>query len=464
MRCFKQVVFFVYAVFLLTASLSPLHAVSECWVEKNGGNWMTASNWTNCTIPNGVGDTATFGVVGGGSQTVTLNCTVTVGTMSFSWNCNRLYTLAGSGTLIFDACGCGPATLTFSNTSHDITVANIVLNDDLTITRNGSSSCIDSVISGTGGITKTGSGFVRLNGDNTYTGDNVIQSGGRLTLRDSINGLGNAGAGNCTKTTIESGGRLQFNITGSATLENENFCMEGTGDGGNGAMHVFKGDITLTGTVNMTASALVTVESGHSLEYEGVLSGGAGADLTKDGAGTLTLSAVNTSLGDFIIDQGTLVIGIDNAIVDSADIILNSGTLDMDGNSDTITNLTLNATSTLAFTSADASQDLNITALNLNGFDLNITGWDGSYGSSGTGGRLISTTSYTSTQLASVNFSGYANGGMVLDLGGGLYEIVPFLAAPESSALWGGTGMIMVAVVWHWSRRRRRKILRDMSE
>jgi len=169
---------YAYAFLFLLIQSSALQAVASSWTNACGGNW-NSGNWT-CGQPNGVGDSATLSNQGC-PYTVTLNCTRTVGSLTMSGN--QLKALAGSGTLVFDACGAGPASLTFSNGGHDITVATIQLNDDLTITRNSGTSCIDSVITGTGGITKAGVGWFRLNGNNTFSGDRSI-------AYDSIFGYG----------------------------------------------------------------------------------------------------------------------------------------------------------------------------------------------------------------------------------------------------------------------------------
>jgi outer membrane autotransporter protein len=65
-----------------------------------------------------------------------------------------------------------------------------------------------------------------------------------------------------------------------------------------------------------------------------------GTDLTKSGAGTLTLSALNTYTGQTIVNSGTLAMGIANAIAPSSAVTVNSGaTLALNDFSQTANNL-----------------------------------------------------------------------------------------------------------------------------
>ncbi|MCC8396938.1 autotransporter domain-containing protein [Paraburkholderia sp. MMS20-SJTR3] len=65
-----------------------------------------------------------------------------------------------------------------------------------------------------------------------------------------------------------------------------------------------------------------------------------GTDLTKNGAGTLTLSAQNTYTGTTTVNGGTLAAGIDNAFADSSAVTINSGaTLALNDFSQTANNL-----------------------------------------------------------------------------------------------------------------------------
>jgi len=181
--------------------------------------------------------------------------------------------------------------------------------------------------------------------------------------------------------------------------------------------------------------------------------------VTMNGPGTIVLENTgNTFTGNITVNDGTVALGA-ASIPAGNDIILDGGTFSTglaSGFSETVTNLTLNSSSTLDF--GTAPHQLNITALNLNGFNLTITGWSGVSGGSGIGGQLFAFPgAYSVVDLANITFFGFPAGGMQLSSG----EIVPFIliVTPEpSSWLWGG-GLAAI-VVWHfWRRQGRRHLL-----
>jgi len=121
------------AVCCLFALLSVLSAAtSESWNVDADGNWTDTGNWTNTTVPDGVGDTATFSNAITSARTVTLNDTVTVGDLVV--DDGQSYTFTGTGTIIFDDSGGGPAIITIDNGGHYFdTTLTLQLDDDLNV-------------------------------------------------------------------------------------------------------------------------------------------------------------------------------------------------------------------------------------------------------------------------------------------------------------------------------------------
>jgi autotransporter-associated beta strand protein len=150
-----------------------------------------------------------------------------------------------------------------------------------TLTASGSSDLTFSgTISGTGGLTKSGSGTLTLTGTNTYTGKTTITGGAVAITADSNLGTapGSAVADHLT-------------LNGGTLLINETF------DGSN----VFA---STRGITLGSSDGTLRVAATKSFTYGGVITGGAGADLTKAGTGDLVFTGVNTYSGATTISAG----------------------------------------------------------------------------------------------------------------------------------------------------------------
>ena len=127
---------------------------------------------------------------------------------------------------------------------------------------------LSGVLSGSGGLTKAGSGSLTLQAANTFTGTTTI-SGGTLLL-------GNVAALASSTLDTSGAGTLSFGTLTSATLGG----LQGT----NG--------LALSNT-HTAAVALTVGGNGQSTTYSGNLSGR--GSLTKAGPGTLTLTGATPS-------------------------------------------------------------------------------------------------------------------------------------------------------------------------
>jgi fibronectin-binding autotransporter adhesin len=202
-------------------------------------------------------------------------------------------------------------------------------------------------------LTKIGAGVLSLSGNNTYSGNTVIQSGGAINIQNA-NALGSTTAG----TTVNSGGALQ--IQGGITTAAEPLTLNGTGVANDGALRNISGNNTYAGAITMGSATRINSDSGtltlSSFSSGGNFAltiGGAGNtlisaalpatvnSLTKDGTGVLTLSGANAYSGATTISAGTLKLGASNVIPDgaSAGNVTDNGTLDLAGFSDTINGL-----------------------------------------------------------------------------------------------------------------------------
>lgn len=166
-----------------------------------------------------------------------------------------------------------------------------------------------SIISGTGSVTKDGAGLLGLYGFNTYSGSTTVSAG---TLSLNQPGILSATA----RLSIASGASVTFN-NGAQSIGS----LEGAGE-------------LALGTDNLTVGGDDTSSS-----YSGVLSGS--GSLTKTGEGTLSLSGANTHSGATTVSAGTLSLGADNVLPNSAALTVASGaTVNFNDHSDTIGSLT----------------------------------------------------------------------------------------------------------------------------
>lgn len=96
----------------------PYTVVANSWALSTGGDWNTASNWTNNVVPNGGSAQALLsGPAGAGTRTITLGSDVTVQQLTFN-NATASYALTGS-TLTLNSSPLIPS-LVVSAGSHSI--------------------------------------------------------------------------------------------------------------------------------------------------------------------------------------------------------------------------------------------------------------------------------------------------------------------------------------------------------
>jgi autotransporter-associated beta strand protein len=217
---------------------------------------------------------------------------------------NNLYsggTALNAGTLAVGSnTALGTGTLTFAGgttlqaAAGGLTLANaMTLNGTDTVDSQGNALSLSGPLSGTGGLTKIGSGTLTLTGNNGYQGGTALNAGTLAVGSSTALGTGTL--------TFANGTTLQAAANG-LSLANA---------------------MTLNGTD--------TVDSqGNALTLSGAINGSGG--LTKIGAGTLTLSGSTTYAGATAVNAGTLQAGAANAFsAISAYTIASGATLDLAG-------------------------------------------------------------------------------------------------------------------------------------
>lgn len=213
-------------------------------------------------------------------------------------------------------------------------------NSGLTIFGSGNTTISGAIGTGSGTVTKQGSGTLILSGSNTYSGLTTV-SEGVLSVQNN-NALGSASAG----TVVSANAALQLSnvASGNLTTLAEPLTLNGLGVGGSGGAlrniagnNNFQGPVTIASTARINSDAnTMTLSGGITSSNIGLTIGGAGnttvsntstsvinlgtGSLTKDGAGTLTFTgpasatgtvgAVNLSAGNMVVGTGsTLTLG-----------------------------------------------------------------------------------------------------------------------------------------------------------
>ena len=363
------------AVLVLTivASLTSQALAVDKWLDTNGtgtadsgiangatitwatgtSNWNTASSGSGGTISgwtSGTGDRAFFAAGAdtvGRAYTVNLTAALTTGAVfveegtvtktgsaltvqtiditsgGFFINQSSALTVAAGGTTTLNGTGAtygnsntGSGGSFFGNSTANANMQ-VILNGGGTLSANGGSTAITTILDGAGANKITGSGPLVIAGNgtlriantggNNYTGDTIIN--GRLQISTVANVLP---AG--TDMTVNSGG--EFNFQNSQSVNS----------------------VTGAGSLAGTGSNQLTITGSNSTVYSGVWSGGR-INVNKSG-GLLTLTNVNTSTGRFTMTNGAATVNLGASLGgDTMDLVVNGGTLTLKQAAEKVENL-----------------------------------------------------------------------------------------------------------------------------
>ncbi|MFZ2906349.1 MAG: autotransporter-associated beta strand repeat-containing protein, partial [Cyclobacteriaceae bacterium] len=383
---------------------------AQTWLPTGGGDWTVGANWsgglapvpgasvvinsdqsgnitniptinlTNLTISGScVFAAATNGntVIVTGNFTVAAGKTFTIGAsgarMNFTLNASAVGTI--SGTAILDAFVGGVDRFFINNGDLTIPVGGLLsgLGESIFTTTSGSTLRIGSpagiTLSGaTGSIQTTGSpssriydtgaNYVYIGNANQGVGNGLPATVASLTIANTGGGGNNtvALASNISITndlTVNSGVFTlgANNVTGVGSVSMTGTSITGTGTltlGGNVSTSSSGVTATISAPIALNATRSFTVANGAAnpdLTISSVISTIGG--LTKNGAGSLLLSASNTFTGGVSIDAGTLRLGntgalnsgIPNAVSFGA---ASTGILQLNGNSVTVSDINTN--------------------------------------------------------------------------------------------------------------------------
>lgn len=345
-----SIAFFVF-LFLFFIQIKNAEAATKTWSGATNGNWSVGTNWGG-TAPV-TGDDLVFPSGASNlSNTNDLTENTIINSITFT---GSGYTLSGNPLIL----GQGLAGITDSVSSGGNTIAldmRFEATRDIIVSNTAESLTISGRITGVGGLNKEGTGTLILSGANTYGGTTKINVG-VLNARNST-ALGTIAAG----TEVVGGAALE--LQGTIDISYEALALRGYGVNGGGALrnisdsNTYAGLITLSsagGTEISSDSGTLTLKGGITGTFPLVIDGAGNVTfsttpiaistgtLTKNGAGTLTFNFPNTYTGLTTVNAGTLLYGVDNAILSGA-ITVTGGTLDIATFSDMVGTVTLGTT------------------------------------------------------------------------------------------------------------------------
>ncbi len=280
----------------------------------------------------------------GATTTNVLSATVSIGSTSLAKTDDSTWQITSSGnTWSGTTISAGSLSVGNGGATGELGAGGITNNATLVVNRTGAIN-LTNTISGSGALVKTAAGTLTLSGNNTYGGTTTISSGtlqiGNGTDAGSIgstsaitnNGAlvynvgsgtrtnGAAISGNGTLTQSSSDGTLK--LTGSNSYTGATIISAGTlqiGDGGT------TGSIGFTSGVNNSSTLAYNRSDNLTATY--AISGG--GNVTKSGAGTLTLSGANSYSGGTLLSAGALkgdATSLQGAITNNSTAIFDTST------------------------------------------------------------------------------------------------------------------------------------------
>jgi fibronectin-binding autotransporter adhesin len=291
-----------------------------------------------------------------------------------------------NGTMVAPNVAAADMIIDQNNTTSPMTISAAIVN-------NGSNAA----------LTKNGAGTLVLSGNNTYSGDTVV-NGGTVTINSGTLGIVGAPFA-CTQLAPAFGNSATMNIGGTAVVSDDHFAIAGNetnfaggtavlnqtggsiingawfsvGAFGNGTYNMSGGSMTViggfarmevgvfgasSGLVNMSGNAQINLENGSSLDMGSVNTTGnntinqnggtitffSDAGITMGGGGALRLGNGGTGTNTYNLNGGTLNVPSIGRNTSTGVLNLNGGTIRATGTSTAFINNLVSSTTVGAVT------------------------------------------------------------------------------------------------------------------
>ena len=257
--------------------------------------WNTGTNWSGTDLPPAPGDSLVFATSGAGGVNLNNNLTSSsfnIAGITFN-NGASAFVISGSAFALTGGITNNGTNLEIINDPFSMTAV-----QTFTTNAGGGNLSLGGSISGVGGIIAAGTGILTLSPSNTYTGTTTV-NGGTLSV-SSIITSGSSSLGNASSPVTLNGGDLSY--TGNSATYARGFTIGASG--GEFDVTTSGQTVTISSTLSL-ANGNMTFGGSGSTSLSGTLSGG--NTLTKNGVGTLTLTAsvAATATMPIVVNAGT---------------------------------------------------------------------------------------------------------------------------------------------------------------
>jgi fibronectin-binding autotransporter adhesin len=292
-----------YLAFCLVV-LTPFASHAQTWVGSNTNSFTLGSNWSSSPSAPSTNGNLTFGT--SSFPSVNFDADYSANSLTFTGaylnyflgtTSSKVLTLTGTTGITLDASTNGataPGLAQFGS------LLNITVAANQTWTTNGNLSISGNVSGGTNTLTKAGTGYLALSGNNTFA--SITATAGKLYLGQS----GSAGSGTLTLGASATLGSVNSDVTVANAMSVASGATLG------GTQNGYHGSLDLTGTVTLTGTSTPTLNVVNTdAFFSGTVVGQASTALTiaGDGTGIMILAGSVSNIDSITANNAAVAFG-----------------------------------------------------------------------------------------------------------------------------------------------------------